>query len=129
MDKSKTLEVLENDFWIDPDFKSSLVVACHQLRKIPLKDLSPENLRLLIGQEIGLNYLVPIALDILEKDLLASGDMYDGDLLCSVARIKSDFWDSNEGLKARALDLTSSITSALETLKEADDLFKGKLSW
>jgi hypothetical protein len=129
MDKSKTLEVLENDFWGTPKFESNLVITCHKLRKVDLKDLSSENLRMLIGQGIGLQYLVPIALDILEGNLLASGDKYDGDLLCSIAQISSNFWDKHNDLKARAFDLTHSVAIALDTLKEADNSFKGKLSW
>lgn len=56
MDDTKTLEVLERQIWGDPEFNSHLVRTCHQLRKIPLKDLTPENLRMLIGQQIGLTY-------------------------------------------------------------------------
>ena len=129
MDKLKTLEVLENDFWGPPEFESHLVITCHKLRKVPLQELSPENLRMLIGQEIGLQYLIPLALDILENNLLVSGDMFEGDLLCSVAQVSRQFWDNHEDLKVRAFELSHAITSSIETLNEAESYFKGKLSW
>ena len=74
--RSKTLEELENDFWNDPENMSHLATECHRLRKVPLADLSIENLRILIGQKIGLKFLVPIALEYLEKDPLSEGDLY-----------------------------------------------------
>jgi hypothetical protein len=129
MDKSKTLEVLEQDFWPSPEFQSHLVTTCHRLRKVPLEKLSAENLRMLIGQKIGLQFIVPIALDKLEENLLASGDMYEGDLLSSLASLSSEFWDANEELKARAFELSYTIDSCLETLSEARSNFKERLSW
>lgn len=129
MDKSKTLEVLEQDFWPAPEIQSHLATTCHRLRKVPLKKLSAENLRMLIGQNIGLEFIVPIALDMLEKDLLVSGDMYEGDLLNSLASLSSAFWDANEQLKVRAFDLSCTVESCLETLIEARNNFKEQLSW
>lgn len=129
MDKLKTLEVLENDFWGPPGFESHLAISCHKLRKVPLYKLTPENLRMLIGQEIGLQYLIPLALDILEDNLLVSGDMFEGDLLCCVAKVSRQFWDNHEELKVRAFDLSDAITSSIETLNEAESYFKGKLVW
>jgi len=35
----------------------------------------------MIGQEIGLDYLMPLALTELEKDPMVEGDLYPGDLL------------------------------------------------
>lgn len=129
MDYSKTLEVLEDDIWEEPEFKSHLVTTCHKLRKTPLKNLTAENLRMLVGQEIGLIYLIPLALDILEDQLLVSGDMYEGDLLCSLSGVSKQFWNSNTELKARAFDLIHSIDSALETLQRAKSDLEGNISW
>ena len=129
MDYSKTLEVLESDVWAEPEFKSHLVTTCHKLRKTPLKNLTAENLRMLIGQEIGLFYIIPLALDILENQLLVSGDMYEGDLLLSLSGVSKQFWDSNTDLKGRAFDLIQSIDSALATLERAKIDLEGNISW
>lgn len=98
LDLNKSLEQLENDQWIKPDFDSSLVEKCHQLRKLPLRELNVESYRILIGQNIGLQYLIPLAIQELQKNPLAEGDFYEGDLLCNVLRVEKKFWDDNKEL-------------------------------
>jgi hypothetical protein len=44
-------------------------------------DLTDEELRLAIGQQMSVRILVPVAIDRLEANPLASGDMYCGALL------------------------------------------------
>jgi len=68
MDINKTLDQLENNIWGEPQYSSYLVKECHRLRKVQLKDFSPADLRVMIGQSISLKYLIPLALDILEND-------------------------------------------------------------
>ncbi len=63
-----------------------------RLRKVPLNRLTVEDLRLLIGQGIGLQYLVPIALEFLEVDPLVEGDYFPGDLLKNVLAVKDAYW-------------------------------------
>lgn len=55
-------------------------------------ELSTEDLRIMIEQEFSLNDLVPIALELLEKSPLAKGSLYPGDLLYSVLKINTSFW-------------------------------------
>jgi hypothetical protein len=88
----ETLENLENDFWGEPHHPSHLVTKCHQLRQKPLKNFEIEDLRIMIGQSIGLAFLVPLALKQLRKNILASGDFYEGDLLSSILRSDYKFW-------------------------------------
>lgn len=43
---NKSIEQLENDYWKDEiDFPSNLVINCHKYRKIPIKELTIEQLR------------------------------------------------------------------------------------
>ena len=79
--KSKTVENLENDFWGEPMDDSHLVLTCHRLRKKPLGDFETEDLRIMIGQNIGLKYFIPLAIDTLLDNVLAEGNLYEGDLL------------------------------------------------
>jgi hypothetical protein len=72
-----------------------------QLTKIPLENFTVENLRLMIGQGFALSYLVPLALEHLEKDIRTAGDLYEGDLLESVQRINIDFWKKHKDLADR----------------------------
>ena len=94
--RQKTLESLENDFWSKPDYESHLVTRCHELRKIPLSNFTTEDLRLMIGQQISLDYLIPLALEKLTIDLFAEGNFFEGDLLKNVLAIDTEFWNRNK---------------------------------
>ncbi|MBL7936477.1 MAG: hypothetical protein JNM51_11795 [Bacteroidia bacterium] len=96
MDRNSTLEQLENSKWVDYDFETNLIKRCHQLRKIPVDKLEIEDLRLLIGQQIGLKFLVDLAVEKLTADILAEGDYYPGDLLNSILSIDSSYWLDNK---------------------------------
>lgn len=82
----RTLDELDPPAWGQPSFDSYLVRTCHELRKKRLVEMDAEDLRILIGQRIGLGFLLPYALNALERDPLAAGDFYPGDLLVSVLR-------------------------------------------
>ena len=76
-DIQQSLEQLEQNFWKDPkDFPTLLVEKCHRYRKLPVKDLSIEQLRMLIGQNIGPSYLIPLSIETLRNDILSEGDFY-----------------------------------------------------
>ena len=92
IDRSKSIAELENKYWNEPVYSSYLVRTCHSLREKPLEDFTPEDLRIMIGQQFYLPYLIPIALEFLDTDILSSGDMYDGDLLCILLGIDRVYW-------------------------------------
>lgn len=96
-----TLEELDGEDWGEPTFPSALVTNCHRLRRVPLRNFTTESFRILIGQRIGLEWLVPLALDILAKDPLAEGDFYRGDLLRNVHHIPAEFWQAHPDLLRR----------------------------
>src|SRR5262245_5178085 len=79
--REKTLTELEGEDWGPPTYDSHLVTTVHRLRHVPLKRFCIEDLRIVIGQKIGLPWLVPLALNHLEKHPFAAGDYYRGDLL------------------------------------------------
>jgi hypothetical protein len=110
---NSTIEELEAERWPEPDFPSHLVCECHRLRKLQLSLFTIENLRIMLGQDIGSRHLVPIALEHLEAEPLVAGDFYPGDLLCNVLSLPPGFWRDNSELMARvaavaarAIDLT-----------------------
>ena len=93
MMKTKSIEQLEKDIWEEPSgFPTDLVEKCFQYRKIVIGELTNEQLRLLISQKIGLDYLIEIALEKLEQDICTEGDFYNGDLLDSVSKVSTEFW-------------------------------------
>ena len=110
----KTLQELEGNDWGEPTFSSHLVTECHRLRRVPLRDFTIEDLRIMIGQNISLDYLVPLALDQLEANPLAEGDFYEGDfyegdLLWYVNRIPAEFWNTHPGLYLRWQGIVESV--------------------
>lgn len=122
-----SLQYLEKDYWSEPEYDSHLVTRCHELRKIPLSDFEIEDLRIIIGQGIGLKYLVPLAINELEKDIMAEGDMYPGDLLEKVAKLEGGFWEENPQLKTKLSEiiqhnLKSREDELLRILKQTDFL-------
>ena len=84
MNINKTLTELENNDWGSSNSESYIEKNCLELRYKPLKDFTNEDLRLMLGQNIGLKYLIPIALNRLEKDQFLEGMHFKGDLLCNV---------------------------------------------
>ncbi len=99
--RGQTLEELERDVWGPPRIQSHVVTACHALRRKPIGELTVEDLRLLIGQGIGLLFLVPLALEVLERDAFAEGDLFTGDLLWSVLRSSPSHWDRHREHRTR----------------------------
>lgn len=94
--RDKSLQELENSDWGDPASDDTyLVTTCKDLRRVPLKNLGTEDLRILIGQNIGLPFLIPLALERLSSKPLAEGDFYPGDLLVKVLMSESAFWENH----------------------------------
>lgn len=100
MKRHLTLTQLEDEDWGEPQYDSFLVTECHRLRHVPLRDLTVEHLRILIGQGISLNYTVALALEHLAVDPMVGGDMYPGDLLKAVQGVSTDFWTQHPSLLA-----------------------------
>jgi hypothetical protein len=97
--RNKSIETLEERSYGDPATAPTyLVKQCLTYVKLPVGNLNTEQLRMLIGQQIGLTYLIPLALDVLDKDILAEGDFYPGDLLKNVVAVDVAFWKTNTEL-------------------------------
>ena len=96
--KHKTLENLEKNMWpaLDSDEGSHLIITCNSLRKKNLIDFTIEDLRIMIGQSIGLKYLIPIAIEKLRLNILAEGDFYEGDLLNAIFNSEVKYWKEEE---------------------------------
>lgn len=113
----KSLEELENNKWGEPkEDDTNLVSKCLKLRRIPIQDLDEEDLRILISQNIGLKFLVPLALEVLQENPLACGDMDEGSLLkCLI--MANNYWEKDE----ENLCLVLQIAHGLENI---DDYFE-----
>ncbi|MEU4693895.1 contact-dependent growth inhibition system immunity protein [Actinoplanes sp. NPDC023714] len=109
--REQSLEEVEGDAWGDPPADATTLVATvYQLRRKPIGSLEVEDLRVLLGQREGVPVLVPRALDILERDPLAEGDYYPGDLLNAVLnRVPGEYWAAHPGESARLRGLVDTI--------------------
>lgn len=115
-DTSKTLQELDGQDWGEPSYDSYVARNSHRLRRVPIRDFTAEDLRLMLGQEIGLEYLVPEALRRLMDDPFLAGDFGPGDLLKNILSVPQAFWDEQPELGNQA---TSIAALALERLGDA----------
>ncbi|WP_210463375.1 contact-dependent growth inhibition system immunity protein [Rufibacter roseolus] len=121
--KSKTLESLEKKIWpsLDPEESTYLIRTCSSLRKKPLQDFTTEDLRIMIGQNIGLKYLIPIAIETLESNILAEGDYFEGDLLQSVLKSDKRYWElekENRQKICKIFDFNKIVLQEFDTTKD-----------
>ncbi|MEV0106453.1 contact-dependent growth inhibition system immunity protein [Nocardia sp. NPDC050799] len=111
----RTLTQIEGKAWHAPGPDATrLMKTGHELRDVPLTDLTVENLRILLSQRVGVDVLTPVALDILEADPLAGGDFSPGDLLTALLRCHSQTSGSAE--------LITRIEKLIERISEKGDL-------
>ncbi|WP_028892730.1 contact-dependent growth inhibition system immunity protein [Tenacibaculum sp. 47A_GOM-205m] len=95
--ETKSIEQLEKNIWKNPsEFPTNLVEKCYQYRKISIAELTNEQIRLLISQQIGTEYLIGVALEKLERNILTEGDFYEGDLLVAVSGLPTEFWTEKQ---------------------------------
>ena len=123
---SKTLESLEKDIWGEPEYESYLITTCHRLRKKQLKDFDIEDLRIMIGQNIGLKFLIPLAIDRLKENILAEGAFYEGDLLKAVLTSDANYWKEYKDYWEKTIDL---FNDNIETLNNADTTSENRKEW
>jgi hypothetical protein len=77
----------------------------------------------MIRQNIGLDYLVPLAIQHLNENPLLRGDGYPGDLLTNTLSIRDKFWDEHVDLKQEIDEIVLSAIKKLESLSEEDVVF------
>ncbi len=95
--ETRSLEQLEKDIWKEPsEFPSDLVEKCHRYRKISIAELTNEQIRLLISQQIGMEHLIGTVLARLQLNVLSEGDYYEGDLLVATSKLPIEFWKENQ---------------------------------
>ena len=113
-----TLEELDGEIWGEPELNSHLIVTCHRLRKKPIDEFTTEDLRIMIGQNIGLQFLVSKAVERLENDSLAEGDYYPGDLLNNVITRDPSFYERSPQIVARIVAVAQMVA---DQLRESQD--------
>lgn len=126
---NKSIEELENDYWEDSDFDSYVVQTCQKARKKPISKLSDEEIRLLIGQKIGLKYLIPIALSIVKENLFVEITFFEGDLLVQLLRLLYSDWKENkEELESFKIIVNENLEEMKARREKENELIDGVLS-
>jgi len=117
--RQKSLDSLEKNTWpaLSSDEGSYLIKTCNSLRKKQLQDFTTEDLRIMIGQEIGLYFLMPLAIETLTDNLFAEGDMYEGDLLKNVLDVDTKFWNDNKHYWQQLNDLIKDRRQEIKEMK------------
>jgi hypothetical protein len=117
----KTIAQLEAKDWGEPpDDAPPHAVRCYRLRRKPISSLTLADIRLLIGQDVGLPYLVPIALKTLRSDPLVKTEYYCGDLLANILRISPAFYEKNPKFRRDVASLKECYYNFLPFLNEID---------
>ena len=114
--RDQSLEQLEDARWgAAPPDATHLIATAHELRRKPIGLLDAEDLRLLLSQREGVPFLVPLAIELLERDPLTEGDFYPGDLLSVVLRrVPPEYWAAHPSESAR-------LQAAIATLDTVED--------
>lgn len=115
----QTLTQLEGEDWGEPTYPSYVVTNSHRLRHKPLREFTAEDLRFMLGQQNSLPVLMPMALDVLESDPFAGGDMYEGALLNMAVRVAPQFWRDHQRLWYR-LDAVLLVVRQFHELLERE---------
>ena len=127
IERNKSLQDIDGEDWGEPTYDSHLVKECHRLRRVPLCQFGVEDLRIMIGQHIGMEHLMPLALEYLRADPLAEGAYYSGDLLAAVLRAGKKFWQQHVDWQREVgaiAQRTAPFFSGSEALQEAYEGFR-----
>ena len=98
------------------DWPSALVSTCERLYEKPLKDFTVEDLRIMIGQHFGLEFLVEMALERLATNPFEQGDCYPGDLLTAVLSLPVNYWREHADLYWDLAAIVQGAVSVIDTM-------------
>jgi hypothetical protein len=94
----------------------------------PIGQLGPAELRLLLGHGRGLRWLLPLALERLEREPFVAGDRGPGDLLTAALTVDPAEWAREPACLARLAGVVEAARAQVHVLAEpargrlADDL-------
>lgn len=124
-----SLEQIEGDVWAQPSSEATqLIRTVHRLRSKPVGSLEAEDLRIMIGQNVGVDTLVPLALTRLRQKPLLEGDFYPGDVLAAVLRIDNSYWQAHPAYLQKVNEIISSIDNPGPPLDEEVKRFRNRVT-
>ncbi|MER0449587.1 contact-dependent growth inhibition system immunity protein [Streptomyces sp. Edi4] len=130
-DRSRSIEDLEGVRWPNPPSDATtLVLAVHALRKSPISNLTVEQLARLITQDVGLPWLLPVGVEILQGEAAegAAGGWFDDDLLTAVLTRNSSAWLETPELAEAIKNVLDMLGNELSPyLRDDADRFRAQL--
>ena len=96
-----------------PELKG-LIANAERLMGTPIDQFSVGDLRLMIGQNMGTEHLMPRALGVLELNPLVCGTFFPGDLLKATFRLPAVYWTQHPAHHERALAIARQALDILE---------------
>lgn len=106
-----------------------MVKAVHELRRRPVGTLEADELARLITQDVGLPWLLPLAVEILRDTApgQAAGGWYDDDLLYAVVTRKPEVWGDHPESARELKEALDMLTDLSRYVKEEVDGFLASL--
>ncbi|KOU26403.1 hypothetical protein ADK52_09380 [Streptomyces sp. WM6372] len=110
----RPLDELDPPRWAPPASDATrLVRKVHELRRIPLGELEPADLRTLISQQVALPYVLPLAVRLLVEEPLLDAYFYEGDLLLATVSVPVSAWSLLPDLAARLCAVIRALPEAV----------------
>jgi hypothetical protein len=109
-DRAKTLVQLKREKFRDQSWDFFPFPSGFYLRNVPLENLSPDDIWVLIRQSIGLDYLIVLAMELLEKNPLMKSRHSEGDLLSAVLCADALVWKRHPEYRVRVQKLWSKVS-------------------
>lgn len=117
--REKSIDEIEGRS-LEPPYVSGMVERIAQARREPIGRLGLLDLRLLVSQREAPRYLLPLALEHLERDPLADAGIYRGDLLRAVLR-NDDTYGADAELRVRVRGVLAAAVARLERIQPTPD--------
>jgi hypothetical protein len=90
-------------------FPTPMVERICRAQSKPIALVDAYEIRLLVSQDIALEYSLPMAIDILRQTPLVSAGHYDGDLLVACLGVKVEYWRESRSDHQRLRDLLANL--------------------
>ncbi|MFB7248867.1 hypothetical protein CW362_30275 [Streptomyces populi] len=129
-DRGGSLEELEGLRWPAPPADSTPMVRnVYELRRRPVATLEPHELARLIGQDVGLPWLLPLAVEILRDTAPRQGEggRLDDDLLYAVVTRKPEVWATAPEPARELGETVALLTDVSRYVRRAIDAFLSAL--
>ena len=112
IDQSKSLQQLEVHDWGEPECDDPLITEPYRLHRVPLRDLTAADLRMMIAMGIGLKYLIPTSVERLHDHPFAWSSPYPGDLLVTMLGVDRRFWQAHSDLREQVATVANRDVAA-----------------